>query len=308
MSSNLRLLALGVAVVLVAPAAARATGAANGNTILIDGVGNEAASYDQARAETLGFTTEVVTDAAVWNAKTTDDFKTYRAIALPDNYCNGPSSTALSSRTVWGPAVTGNILLVGGDPELHAGWGSAGAEALVTNGVGFAANEVGKTGLWMALGAGPLEPVASTSSARSPLANGAPTASTSSPSTLPSLASPTSFYPTGAARPTSRISRRSRRLRPARHPARRRRSRDPELADGTSGTPCLLVRGAAVQPVGLNVTTAGPASAERGTDITYTITYGNTGGSNTTPLFCPHLLTHRIADSPRVGDRGGTRR
>ena len=270
MYTNLRLLALGVAVVLVAPAAARATGAADGNTILIDGVGNEAASYDQARAETLGFTTEVVTDAAVWNAKTTDDFKTYRAIALPDNYCNGPSSTALSSRTVWGPAVTGNILLVGGDPELHAGWGSAGAEALVTNGVGFAANEVGKTGLWMALGCGvPSEPVLDQFGsftigewgsdsihivAVHPALSGLTDELLSnwgSSTHLKFEAFPGDFVPL----------------------AIQLDGEDPGIlsfADGTSGTPFLLVRGAAVQPVGLNVTAAGPASAERGTDITYT--------------------------------------
>jgi uncharacterized repeat protein (TIGR01451 family) len=269
-----------LAAALFVPAAAYAAGAADANTILIDGMSNSGAARDQTEAEALGFTVEVVTDAAVWNAKTTDDFKTYKAIDLPDNFCQGPSQTAIDSRTVWAPAVTGNILIVGGDPELHSG-SRAGAVALVKNGIGFAADDPGKTGLWVALGC-------STNSAPvldqfgsftiggqgsnsihivavHPALAGLTDALLSNWGTSTHLkfeAFPESFVPLAIQLDGTAPGVLS-------------------FADGTSGTPFLLVRGSGVQAVGLNLTASASDSVEAGSDLTYTITYGNTGGDAT---------------------------
>jgi LPXTG-site transpeptidase (sortase) family protein len=56
------------------------------------------------------------------------------------------------------------------------------------------------------------------------------------------------------------------------------------FGDGSSGTPYLLARGEGLLPVGLNISKSGPATANVGNNITYTITYGNTGGTNATSV------------------------
>ncbi|MGE5344563.1 MAG: DUF11 domain-containing protein, partial [Acidithiobacillales bacterium] len=56
------------------------------------------------------------------------------------------------------------------------------------------------------------------------------------------------------------------------------------FADGSSGVPYILAKGSGLQPVGLNILKSGPATASIGSDITYTITYGNTGGSAATSV------------------------
>lgn len=138
----------------VTPAYARplSAGAGDGNTVLIYGLGTAKTVWnDQAVA--AGFTVEVADDTA-WNAKTTADFATYKAIIIPDNVCLGPSATVLANRVKWGAAVTGNILIIGGDPDYHAP-GVAGATQLIYNGIKFAgADSTGKTGALIPLGCG----------------------------------------------------------------------------------------------------------------------------------------------------------
>lgn len=274
-------LSVALSALFLAAQGAAAAGAGTTNTVLIDGISNAGAARDQTEAAALGFDVEVVTDAAVWNAKTTADFATYKAIALPDNFCWGPSATAIASRTTWAPAVTGNIIVVGGDPELHSG-SQPGAAALVRNGIGFAANDPGKTGLWVALGcfatsAPVLDPfgafdIQGQSSdsihivAVHPALTGLTDALLSnwgSSTHLKEVSYPSDFVPL----------------------AIQTNGTDPgvkSFADGSSGTVFLLVRGSGVQPVGLNISKSGPATANTGDNIVYTITYGNTGGTDAT--------------------------
>jgi len=74
--------------------------------------------------------------------------------------------------------------------------------------------------------------------------------------------------------------------------------------DGSHGVPYIMARGNNLQAVGLNIIKSGPATASVGDDIIYTITYGNTGSADATNTV--------ITDPVPVGttfvsaDNGGT--
>lgn len=132
-------------------------GAADDHTVLIlaSTVAGGAASLEATQAASLGATVEIASDEE-WNAKSTADFTTYRAIVLGDPDCvddTSPITAALASGSVWGPAITGNVLLIGSDPEWHFlnHQGAAGAAALTQKGIGFAASELNKTGAYISL-------------------------------------------------------------------------------------------------------------------------------------------------------------
>jgi hypothetical protein len=66
-------------------------------------------------AATLGFTTKTVTETE-WKAMTTTDFAAFKAIIIGDNF--GSQDLNLiqflaDTKNVWGPAVTGNIIIHG---------------------------------------------------------------------------------------------------------------------------------------------------------------------------------------------------
>ena len=66
---------------------------------------------------TLGLTAKVVTETE-WSAMTTADFAAFKAIVIADPNCaTDPTDLAFlaSSNKVWGPAVEGNIVLIGID-------------------------------------------------------------------------------------------------------------------------------------------------------------------------------------------------
>jgi len=67
---------------------------------------------------TLGLTAKVVTETE-WSAMTTADFAAFKAIVIADPNCaTDPTDLDFlaSSNKVWGPAVQGNIVLIGMDP------------------------------------------------------------------------------------------------------------------------------------------------------------------------------------------------
>lgn len=92
---------------LVAGLAASAVGQ---DLLFLEGLDYE--EYDEAVA--LGFSTKTVTEAE-WAAMTTEDFAKFKAIVVPDPSCGSVSSIKFleDSRSVWSPAVTGNIILIG---------------------------------------------------------------------------------------------------------------------------------------------------------------------------------------------------
>jgi hypothetical protein len=130
---------------------AGASGAANANTVLIlDGtVTGGLGSNEAMKAAGLGYTVEVAS-AAGWAAKSTADFSTYRAIILGDPTCTGlgPEAPADANKAVWGPAINGNVILVGTDPTFHV---SQGGDQLTEKGIAFAASDPTKTGAYITL-------------------------------------------------------------------------------------------------------------------------------------------------------------
>ncbi|KAN0107877.1 hypothetical protein V8E51_007619 [Hyaloscypha variabilis] len=97
---------------------------------------------------TLGYTAKVVTEAE-WNTMTSADFAAFKAIVIADPDCAvDPTDLDFlaSSNSVWGPAVQGNIVLIGTDPTFHDDVGKAGATTLIDNAIKFAASGTTSTG------------------------------------------------------------------------------------------------------------------------------------------------------------------
>lgn len=136
-----------------------ALGAADDHTVLIllTTVNGGIASREAFYATSAGYTVELAT-ATDWAAKSTADFSTYRAIVLGDPTCGGvPPAAALANRAVWGPAIDGNVILVGTDPAFHR---NQGGDAVTRGAVEFAAAEVGSTGMYISLSCyGPINPL-----------------------------------------------------------------------------------------------------------------------------------------------------
>jgi hypothetical protein len=119
--------------------------------ILDTSVSGGISSLEATLAMSSGFTVEVAT-AEEWAAKTTTDFSHYKAIVLGDPFCSGDTvsiGAAETNRNVWGPAITGNAILIGTDPTLHQR--IPGAMKLIQQGIEFAAAEPGKTGAYITL-------------------------------------------------------------------------------------------------------------------------------------------------------------
>ncbi|RDW63578.1 hypothetical protein BP6252_11123 [Coleophoma cylindrospora] len=106
----------------------------------------------------LNQTAKVVNETE-WRAMTTADFAQYKALVISDpDGTDDPTLYAFldDTKDVWGPAVTGNIILIGTDPSNHENLGVDGAGVLIDNAVSFAAageDLTGKsiTGLYFAL-------------------------------------------------------------------------------------------------------------------------------------------------------------
>lgn len=113
--------------------------------------------------EELGFLPVIVTPEQ-WATMTLADFSKYRAIVLGDplnpslTNCyagdTAPLAAAEANTGIWGPAVTGNILIIGTDPTYHVELDPTpppGAYTLIRDGVNFAAFKPYQTGLYVAL-------------------------------------------------------------------------------------------------------------------------------------------------------------
>ncbi|KAG6357930.1 hypothetical protein INS49_013813 [Diaporthe citri] len=98
----------------------------------------------------LGLTAHVATPEE-WASYTTADFEKYKAIVIPDPMCGTVDTIDFfdSTKATWGPAVQGNIILIGTDPTFHSS-SQPGALTLINNALGFSASGNG-TGLYFAL-------------------------------------------------------------------------------------------------------------------------------------------------------------
>ncbi len=131
----------------------RASPAPNANSVLILGStsNNAASSIEAYEAAQAGFTVVVASDAD-WSAMTTADFASYRAIVFADGMCSGNSTlnAAVANQTVWGPAVTGNVILMGDHPAT-SGLVTASAQSFIQTALVFAA-AAQSTGAYITLG------------------------------------------------------------------------------------------------------------------------------------------------------------
>ena len=101
-------------------------------------------------ATELGLTVDIVTPAQ-WGAMTTEQFRAYKAIVLADPTCvvgTAPIAAAVANKATWGPAINGNIILIGTDEDFHDG---QGGRELAKRGLDFAADADGKTGAYISL-------------------------------------------------------------------------------------------------------------------------------------------------------------
>jgi cysteine-rich repeat protein len=145
--------------------AKRALGAANDHTVLIlsttvvpDPEDPSGRSPEQILAEAAGLTVELANEAS-WGGKSTADFASYRAVILGDpsnpdcQTDTTPIAAAEANRAVWGPAITGNVIVAGAAPvfaELVTG--RRDDASLVTDGaIRFATAQAGKTGAYISL-------------------------------------------------------------------------------------------------------------------------------------------------------------
>ncbi|KAJ6259636.1 hypothetical protein Dda_5274 [Drechslerella dactyloides] len=83
-----------------------------------------------------------------WNAMSTADFKQYKAIIIGDPVSTDPEDLDIiaNNRKTWGPAIEGNVILIGTDTSNHR----SRSQELMTNGIAFAATGRG-TGLYFSL-------------------------------------------------------------------------------------------------------------------------------------------------------------
>jgi hypothetical protein len=116
-------------------------------------------SSEEAAARSLGLSVEVASDAT-WASKTAADFGAYKAVVLGDPTCSSfdptPVSVAVANTTVWGPAVTGNVIVMGADPAFHAVFDInpdvvQAAQAVIANGIQFATSSASGTGAYVSL-------------------------------------------------------------------------------------------------------------------------------------------------------------
>ena len=125
--------------------------ASPGDILILDPtVTGGAGSVEAVQAAALGFTVDVVS-AATWSGMTTAQFAAYKAIVLGDPTCvtgTSPIAAAELNIAAWGPAITGNVVVIGTDPVYHQ---SQGGTQLTNSGIAFAADEPGETGAYITL-------------------------------------------------------------------------------------------------------------------------------------------------------------
>lgn len=87
--------------------------------ILANTVTGGTSSIEASEAATKGFWVDIVDDAA-WSSLTTAQFAPYDAVVLGDATCAGVNAVqaAAANTAVWGPAITGDVAIVGHRPRV----------------------------------------------------------------------------------------------------------------------------------------------------------------------------------------------
>jgi hypothetical protein len=87
----------------------------------------------------LGLTADVV-PAGSWTTPP-QSYNLYKAIVLGDPSCSpspAPVAAAVSNAATWAAAVTGNVVIIGTDPNVHPGAGGVSGVQLFKSAIGFA--------------------------------------------------------------------------------------------------------------------------------------------------------------------------
>ena len=137
---------LGGSVIGLAGLAQPAHAAASEVLILGTSVSGGASSAEAAEVSAKGYT-PVVVDDATWQKMTTSEFASYKALVIGDPTCSEtPPAAAVATAAVWGPAVSGNTIIIGTDPVFH------GKTQFVDQAIDFAlAGKTGTTGGYLDL-------------------------------------------------------------------------------------------------------------------------------------------------------------
>lgn len=137
-------LTAGAVLSLATTSAALAT---DGVLILDSSVTGGALSIEAVTAAALPETVTVV-NAATWGSMTTAQFAAYQAIVIGDPTCGFLDPVIAATTCTWGPAVNGNVLIIGTDPTFHQ---SQGGSQLIQSGLAFCAADPTKTGAYLCL-------------------------------------------------------------------------------------------------------------------------------------------------------------
>jgi hypothetical protein len=146
-AGSLALLGLG------AGAAAMPVHAAPGTTnvyILGSSVSGGLASQEATEVAALGLTPIIESDAG-WAALTASDFAASRGIVIGDPTCTtSPAfdAAAEANQAVWGPQMTGNIIVIGTDPVFHS-FSRPGAHTLIVKGIDFTFSDATNPGAYV---------------------------------------------------------------------------------------------------------------------------------------------------------------
>jgi hypothetical protein len=142
------------AVLLMLPGSVFAQAPGGRVLILEPTVTGGAASIEATTAASLGFAVDVVSPTT-WSTLTAADFARYRAIILGDPTCQTSTSAiaaAEANASVWGPVVTGNVVIIATDATYHATVGAdPPAGTLIRNAVAHATALSGTTGAYISL-------------------------------------------------------------------------------------------------------------------------------------------------------------
>jgi RHS repeat-associated protein len=129
------------------PASAQAS---SGSVLILSTSVNGGSSSPEAQAVPSGYTVTVASPST-WDSMTTAQFANYSAIIIGDpssgtSCASSVPSDALSTASTWGPAVTGNVAVLGTAPALAGGQGTT----LMQDAIGYAV--AGRTtGLYVSL-------------------------------------------------------------------------------------------------------------------------------------------------------------
>lgn len=121
--------------------------------ILATTITGGASSLEAQAAQALGLTV-TIDDPNTWQSLSTADFASYAAVIFGDPTCSSPADPYITAAEltsyIWGPAITGNVVVIGTDPVFHDP-SNPGAGTLISDGIAHAAGDAGHTGAYIDL-------------------------------------------------------------------------------------------------------------------------------------------------------------